>query len=467
MLVLFKIALLLAQKSSCFGIFTVSISPNKKGMTFIRNHFWLGLACILLSIKITGQETNRQETLTVDGAWCWFSVPRAIYKHKNSDEIVTGWVTSDGSIEAVIFNTTTVEKKIQTIQAAIDKDDHANPSFLELDNKDVLLTYTKHFDAGVRLHRLESNESKFGDENFIPVFNEEQFKLYPRKGVTYANPFSLSEEDGRIYCFGRWTGFKPNMMWSDDNGSSFSPAKVYITNKPFNDSNRPYVRYYSDGKSKIHIAFTDGHPRKEPTNSIYYAYYENGAFWRADGTRICTLENIPFEPREATMVYNATEESGRAWIYDITADKNGNPVIAYARYPEETEHLYHYTVYDDKKWKDQFLCNSGKWFPQTPEGAHEPEPHYSGGMAIHPLNTKIIYISREINGIFEIEKWESKNNKSWKKTAITSNSEYDNVRPVIPKNMRKGDQTILLWMVNEKYIHYNRYKTRIDYLTEH
>ena len=31
-------------------------------------------------------------------------------------------------------------------------------------------------------------------------------------------------------------------------------------------------------KSKIHIALTDGHPNKEAENSIYYMYYQKGAF---------------------------------------------------------------------------------------------------------------------------------------------------------------------------------------------
>jgi hypothetical protein len=31
---------------------------------------------------------------------------------------------------------------------------------------------------------------------------------------------------------------------------------------------------------RVHMAFTDGHPRNEPTNSIYYAYIENNHLYR-------------------------------------------------------------------------------------------------------------------------------------------------------------------------------------------
>ena len=50
----------------------------------------LAIVCFLL---LTGNLFAQQKTLTDDGAWCWFSAPRAIYKHNVADEIVTGWVS--------------------------------------------------------------------------------------------------------------------------------------------------------------------------------------------------------------------------------------------------------------------------------------------------------------------------------------------------------------------------------------
>ncbi len=412
-------------------------------------------------------KAQHTQTLTDDGAWCWFSGPRAIYTHNGSGGIITGWVDSKGSIQAASFNVNNDKKKIQTVDPKLDKDDHANPSFVELSNNDVLMSYTKHFDSVVRFSRKAADSNDFEKPEQHPVFDKEQYEKYPAKGVGYANVFALSEENGRIYCFGRWTGYKPNMMWSDDNGKTFTKGKVLVTNKPFNNYNRPYVRYYSDGKSKIHMVFTDGHPRDESTNSVYYACYENGAFWRADKSKICDLENMPFEPKDATVVYKATKEDGRAWVYDLAVDKKGDPVVLYARYPSEEEHLYHYARYNGKQWIDHKICHSGKWFPQTPKNKTEREPHYSAGMSFHPLKPNIVYLSKQVDGVFEIEKRETKNNgKSWKITPITRNSEYDNVRPVVPRNMKQGDTPVVLWMVNEKYVHYTDYKTRIDYFVD-
>lgn len=102
-----------------------------------------------------------------------------------------------------------------------------------------------------------------------------------------------------------------------------------------------------------------------------------------------------------------------------------------------------------------------------PSRVKKKEPNYSAGLILHPLHLNTVYLSRKINGIFEIEKWVTKNHgQDWTSTTITANSKYDNVRPFIPRNMRRKDKTMLLWMVNEKYIHYTDYKTSINFIIE-
>jgi hypothetical protein len=176
------------------------------------------------------------------------------------------------------------------------------------------------------------------------------------------------------------------------------------------------------------------------------------------------MEETPFEPHQASVVYQATDESGRAWVYDISVDKKENPVILYARYPEETEHIYHYARFNGNGWDDHKICHSGQWFPQTQEGKVEKEPHYSGGLTIDPLDVNTIFVARERQQVFEIEKMTTADlGKSWESTPITKNSTYDNVRPFVPRNRRASDPLMVLWMVNEKYVHYTDYKTRIAY----
>lgn len=402
--------------------------------------------------------------LTQDGAWCWFSDPRAIY---HEQEIVTGWVKADGTIEAAAFDPQNAGIRTTTLYPKLQSDDHDNPAFVETADGRVIATYTTHSGRdGLYMNTTTSKADvlSFGEPVNVHILDSTQLEKFPKVHVTYANPYRLEAENDRLYCFGRWTGYKPNIMWSDDQGKSWSKSKVFITNHPFDANNRPYAKYYSDGKSRIHVIFTDGHPRVEPTNSVYYAYYENGAFYRADGTRIADMTTIPFEPKDATVIYQSNEQEGRAWIADVSADAKGNPVILYTRSPSETDHRYWYARYDGSKWINTEMCQAGKWFPQTPEGATEREPHYFGNLCLNPNDPNVVYLSREINDVFEIERWETKDmGLTWKVDAITENSKLDNIRPYMPRNGSGSGKEVVFWMENQKYIHYTDYQTAIRY----
>ena len=420
-------------------------------------------------IKKFPLESERNKTvkkvLTEAGAWCWFSDPRAIYIHGHKPGVLTGWVKEDGSIEAGLLHPDGMIET-QILAPELEVDDHANPAFAALPDGAHMVAYAKHFDDVVRIHNGPGPDaSLFGDAKLVDPFSKRELRKFPLKRTTYANPLYL-EEEGKLYCFGRWTGFKPNVMVSDDGGQTFGKARVLITNYPFDQGNRPYVKYYSDGKDRIHMVFTDGHPRNEPRNSVYYACYHDGAFWKADGTQICKMKDLPFEPIDATLVYRATPKTGKSWVFDLAADTEGNPVILYARYPDDENHIYHHASYKDGQWIDREVCNSGRWFPQTREGEVEKEPNYSGGMCLHPLKTDVLYTSEQVNGIFEIIKYRLHNEDFWQRIPLTQELESDNVRPFVPRNMKPGDPTVVLWMQNHKYVHYTDFQSRIMYTVD-
>lgn len=401
--------------------------------------------------------------LTDDGAWCWFSDPRSIF---DGDHIITGWVTSDGTIEAAALSLQTREIERKVLYPKLQFDDHNNPAFVKTSEGQIIAAYTTH--SGKDGFFINSTASSgdigsFGKAEKILLLDSIELEAFPKVHVTYANPYRLEKENDRLYCFGRWTGYKPNMMWSDDHGQSWTKSKVFITNHPFDPSNRPYAKYYSDGQSKIHIIFTDGHPRVEPTNSVYYAYYENGGFYRADGSKIVDIQNIPFEPKDASVIYQSNEQDGRAWIADVAQDSKGNPVVLYTKSPSETDHRYWYAKFDGQQWINTEICQAGKWFPQTQAGKTEREPHYFGNMSLVPNKTNVVYLSREIDDVFEIERWETNDDgQTWEVKAITENSTNDNVRPYVPRN-GTGESEVVLWMENQRYVHYTDYKTAIRF----
>jgi hypothetical protein len=424
---------------------------------------------MLTLVATAAQPGESYPAVTEDGAWCWFSDPRAVHVSEPSNTLVTGWVTKDGSVEFGHLDVATGAVDSHIAYPKLQYDDHDNPAFVPIRNGNILAFYTKHGDG--KLYQHASGGLKFADNwgavrALDPNLASEVARL-GRGGYTYANPFQLRQENNRVYCFGRWAGFKPNMIWSDNGGASWSPSQVMIVPRPINPKDRPYVKYHSDGISRVHLVFTDGHPRVEPQNSVYYAYYEGGAFHRADGSTICTVDELPFEPRNATVVYDATQTDVRAWVWDVAVDAAGRVVVAYTRLPAETDHRYHYAVYDDGRWLDHEVCRAGRWFPQTPAGTEEREVHYSGGMTLDPNQPGTVYVSRPMNGRFEIECWVTGDlGASWKHRAITTNSATDQVRPHVARYRPSGDPAVVLWMQNRRYVHYTDYNCAIRYLVD-
>jgi hypothetical protein len=221
------------------------------------------------------------------------------------------------------------------------------------------------------------------------------------------------------------------------------------------------VKIASNGRDAIHFAFTDGHPRNEPQNSVYYVRYRNGEFTRADGSPIGTLADLSLAHQRVDRVYDGRLTGVRAWVWDVAADERGNPVIVYTRLPEESDHRYHYARWTGEEWFDTEITAAGGWFPQTPAGETEPEPHYSGGIVLDHEDPSVVYLSRPVQGAFEIERWWTRDGGSnWRSRAITAGSANDNVRPFVIRG-HSGSSPTLLWMENRFYRHCLDYDSAI------
>lgn len=130
-------------------------------------------------------------------------------------------------------------------------------------------------------------------------------------------------------------------------------------------------------------------------------------------------------------------------------------MIVYTRLPEETRHVYHYARWDGAAWRDHEIVAAGRWFPRTPPGQKEREPHYSGGIALAPDDPSVVWLSRPVNGVFEIERWRTPDlGAHWEHEPVTAGSRADNVRPVAVR----GAPGQVLWMhLDRGYEHYTRF----------
>lgn len=153
----------------------------------------LYLAVLMTIISCTPQTKNEIpniQTLIDDGAWCWFSNPRAIYTGNNI--VITGWVKKDGSVEAASLNLSTGGKQTKILYPQLEPDDHDNPAFATLPNGNVLAIYTWHSKKnGVIMNTTAkgSDVGSFGPAEVFRPADEKLLQQFPRETFTYANPF--------------------------------------------------------------------------------------------------------------------------------------------------------------------------------------------------------------------------------------------------------------------------------------
>ena len=399
--------------------------------------------------------------VTGDGGWCWFSGPRAL---RQDGRTFTGWVTTDGSIQIGEVGVGAAPARIVTLHDQLQRDDHCNPAFLSLPDGRLAAFYTTHGtdDLFLRTTEKPGDISAWTPTRRLGMLPGGKVSGY---GVTYANPVRLTDETNRLYVFFRGVNWKPTVTISDDLGKTWTKPETYISRQSRTNANRPYARYWDDGKGRIDFLFTDGHPRNEVTNRVHFMRYEKGFFTKADGTRIGTLADLPIDPDKADVVYDG--RSGRGWIWDIAEDQSGHPVIAYTRLPGDTkadmgrDHQYWYARWDGKQWVDHEIAAGGKWFPHTAEGKVETEPHYSAGLSLDAADPATVYYAAPVKGVFEIfHARTTDGGATWKATALTENSRNDNVRPIVVRN-HGGDSPTVLWMNLRKYVHFTDYEVSI------
>lgn len=403
--------------------------------------------------------------MTSEGAWCWFADPRALHYENKAGSInktYVGYIDIHGDIKAMQYDFLAHKQDTVLIRSHFQKDDHNNPTFLVLPDERIMIFYSKHTSEPCFYYRISLRP---GD---ITVLGEEKI-LKTENNTTYPSPFILSDDPEHIYLCWRGIGWHPTiakLSLPDKNDNVHFAWGPYQMVK--STGARPYAKYLSNGKNKIFMAYTTGHPDNESPNFLYFNYINIQTMQLEDvkGNKLSFISDEPFQidkTDECLKNYPYTvvdHPKERDWVWQIAADKQGNPIIALARIStDKTEHSYHYAHWTGKEWNIQFLSHAGGHFHQTPDR----EMCYSGGMTIDPENTNIVYCSVPIEGEngkkYEIIKYTLNNEGNISTVdAITCNSHNNNVRPYIIPN--SGNTPLRLawlngnyyyWAVNDKY----------------
>lgn len=434
------------------------------------------LICLLLflaSLALTTACTDRHTalpgeafpSLAEDGAWCWFSDPRGVYYEGKYRRTYTGWVDSTGSIVVAQYDHDTQETKTHNLHPRLQKDDHNNPTIFVDDDGRIVVYYTRHSSRTpiFRVRSTNPEDISLWEATRSLKLNDTIAYAGLNNTYTYTHITRLRDEKDKLFLFWRGADFKPNVSVSSDGGNRWETGRILILPERSYRNRRPYLKVATNNKNAVHFAFTDGHPNAEPTNSVYYMQYREGALYRASGDKIINWADLPVAPDMTDKVYDATTTGDKAWIWDVAADSDNNPVLVFATFSSDSLHVYHYARYENGAWHRYRLAEAGSWFPHTAEGATEREPYYSGGMALDHSDPSTVYLSREKNGVFEIERWHTADRgKTWAQEAITQNSLRDNVRPFVVRHHR-SEGPRLLWMNLHRYAGYTDYHAEIKY----
>ena len=429
---------------------------------------WLD-AILLAGFALAGAVSSMQAqtnlaVLANDGVWTWFNDPRALF---NNGTLYFSYDRfSDGKTVLSALNLQTgVVTNLWTSSLAA-PDDHNVAALLPKQDGTMLAIYSRHNQDPFFCYRLASTTNPVSPSAWGA---EQRNNTGTNVAMTYANPFQLSAEGGKIYNFARYLNWNPNVFTSTDGGATWSLPQILI--KTGTGGTRPYVKYCSDYNRRLDLLYTDGHPDAIVT-SLYHLYYQSGSFYKTDGTSITAYTNLPIlhdSGQRGSVIYqystvaqsdpNQWIPTGRAWCWEIAYQANGAPVCVFqvkvdnvtGSNWDDARIYYYYARWTGTSWQKRFIAQAGR-------PLYNGQPDYGGGICLDPQDPNTIYIATDAASPFDLsttanvplgnhyELWKGVTTDggltfNWK--AVTTNSIVDNLRPYIPR--RFGGEPCVLW----------------------
>ena len=382
-------------------------------------------------------------TVSPDGAWTYFIEPRAVNYEGEHKRTYVGWIDSRGQVVVSSYDHRTRVRTRAVLQTGERVDDHNNPSLTVRPDGRLLVFYStdRRRNLVSRVSRRPEDVTRWRKPRRVRT------NVRGRHGYTYPNPVWLADEPRPLFLFWRGGSFEPTFSTSA-NGRSWARAKRYIDG----NGQRPYLVFNSNGRDRIHMAFSDGNPNELRT-SIYYMAYRDGRLRGAGGGRIGRLGGAPIQPGDADVVYAGGEPRPPAWAYDVGVDRDGMPVVLYGTFPSSTDHRYNYARWNGTRWVSHEITPSGPTIEKV-----KGDQYYAGGMVLDSRNASVVYLSRQVEGSYQVERWVTGDGgESWRSRPVTSGS-GGNYRPVSVQGPGFGKSYDLFWM-------HGRYDTWLDFGT--
>lgn len=390
-----------------------------------------------LAFTLSGAVHGQPITFMKDAGWCWYQDPRAVI---HEDKLVVAGISGQsGDIKISVYDlrqgrslgTTVLHSKFQV-------DDHNVPALHVRSNGSILAVYAAHSTDRIHHYRISDPDDYLKWGKPMRFVHD-----YPNAGnVTYMNLHAMKAE-GKLYNFFRGIGFNPSFITSTDEGLTWGEPTHFIKDE-VEGRNRPYPRYAQRDENTVAVSFTEAHPRNFG-NSIYYAEFRDGAFFRADGTRIKALADGPLTPAETERIFKGSGKRTKgkkgssaersAWTSSIAVDAKARPHLGYSLYLSNDDHRYRMAHWDGAKWIDREVAYAGTCL-------YTAESSYTGLITLDPSDPRRVMISTDVDpttgkklgGTHEIyaatvESTDNVESIRWQ--AVTRNSSHRNIRPVI------------------------------------
>ncbi|MBQ2969106.1 MAG: BNR repeat-containing protein [Bacteroidaceae bacterium] len=421
------------------------------------------LAIVTQDVKAQLQ-TYSGHQLTEEGAWCWFADPRAIHYSNDEGTInasYIGYIDVHGNVKAMQMDYITGCRSEVLVRSYFQPDDHNNPTFLVLPDERVLIIYSRHTDEPAFYYRV----SKYPGD--ITILGEEKC-IKTNHNTTYPSPFLMSDDPEHFYLCWRGLGWHPTIARltlpdeNDDVEIKWGPYQMVQSTGA-----RPYAKYYSNGKDKLYMTYTTGHPDNEWPNWLYFNVINLNPTKGIDGSVSVnpTLEDIKGNYlstiADGKFRVNKSDEykqqypytlvdapaGYRDWVWQIACDEAGFPAIAMVRIDRTKQHhQYYYAKWTGDAWRLTDLAyGGGRFHPSNTEYC------YSGGMALDPESPGTVYLSLPVKNakgesIYEIWRYlVAANGQVVMKDQITRGSAKNNVRPFVLPDSKDAPMR-LMWM---------------------
>jgi hypothetical protein len=399
----------------------------------------LALAALAIAVTCCQPRSATQRRTVAPCSWSQFGDPRSVSHERH---VFTGCIGTDGRTVIEDYDLETGRRRLWTLFAPLEPDDHNNPS-LVIFRESLYVFSSPHSGFRFPLNRRTRVRYRVSQRPWADGGRWGRTRTVPLGsgcglGYTYPSPVVAGD---RLYLFMRgpcWTPYFTSTVdgrrWARPRSLVDSPTVVLHDGGEMRRP-RPYAKYSDTPDGSILIALSDGHPASF-RSSLYFVRLKEGRFQRADGSVVGTLRDLPLRFGQLDRVHGYSAGGGRAWPMDVAHDRSGAPVVVYSSLVGAAD-TFRYARWDGARWRTRPIAAAGRTL----------FTYHNSGITLDHADPSRVVLSRTVGRQNEIELRETPDHgRTWRVRLLTSHSRSFNIRPVIPRGLGAQDPLVVLYV---------------------